>query len=212
MKPPRVLLADAHPIVIEGLHRVLEPDFEIAGSVADGIALVAAADSVRPDIIITDISIPLLNGIEAVRQIRKAKRKVAILFFTMHPDVTYVIEALRAGGSAYVLKTSAGVEIRKAIREALGGRIYLAPSINRAAVQAQQERAGPAARSQSELTTRQREVLQAIAEGRTTKEIAETLHVSLRTVEFHKYRIRKALALRTTAELVQYAIKHGIAS
>jgi len=212
MKSPRVLLADDHAIVIEGLRRVLEPDFEIVGEAADGHALVAAAERLRPDIIVADISMPLLNGIEATRQIRKFSRKVRIIFLTMHPDVTYASEALSAGGSGYVLKSSAGAEILEAILEALSGRIYVTPSIDRAVVQAQMERAGRRDNLQSELTPRQREVLQLIAEGRSSKQMAEILHVSPRTVEFHKYRIMKALALRTTAELVHYAIKRGIAS
>jgi DNA-binding NarL/FixJ family response regulator len=215
MSALRVLLADDHAIVIEGLRRVLGTDFEIVGDVADGRALVAATDELRPDIVIADIviadiSMPLLNGIEAARQIRKANRKVKIVFLTMHPDVTYAVEGLRAGGSGYVLKSSAGAEIREAIREAQAGRTYITPSINRAVVQAQLQR--PDSAAQCELTPRQREVLQLIAEGRTTKEMAEILHVTTRTIEFHKYRIMKALALRSTADLVQYALKRGIAS
>lgn len=210
MNPPRVLLADDHAIVIEGLRRVLEPGFDIVGEVKDGRSLVLSAERLRPDIIIADISMPLLNGIEAARQVRKINRKVKIIFLTMHPDVTYVVEGFRAGGSGYVLKSSAGAEIREAIREALAGRKFITPSINRAVVQAQLQR--PDSPAQCELTPRQREVLQLIAEGRTTKEMAEILHVTTRTIEFHKYRIMKALALRTTAELVQYALKRGIAS
>jgi DNA-binding NarL/FixJ family response regulator len=212
MKSPRVLLADDHAMIIEGLRRVLEPEFEIVGAVADGRALVAAAEKLRPDIIVADVSMPLLNGIEAARQIRKRSRKVRIIFLTMHPDVTYAAEAIRAGGSGYILKSSAGVEIVEAIREALRGRTFITPSINRVVVQGQIERAGRQEELHAGLTTRQREVLQLIAEGRNTKEMAEILHVSPRTIEFHKYRIMKALGLGTTAELVQYAIKRGIAS
>ena len=211
MKPPRrVLLADDHPIVIEGLRRVLEPDFEMVGEVADGHALVAAAERLRPDIIIADISMPLLNGIEAARQIRKIDRKVKIVFLTMHPDVTYASEALSAGGSAYVLKSSAGAEILEAIREALSGRLYVSPSINKEVVLIQMARAGRG--NQPELTRRQREVLHLVSEGRSSKRMAEILHVSPRTIEFHRRSIMKMLALHTTAELVQYAIKHGIVS
>lgn len=210
MKLPRVLLADDHTIVREGLRRVLEPDFEIAGEVADGRALVAAAESLRPDIIVADISMPMLNGIEAARQIRKFNRKVKIVFLSMHPDVTYAAEALRAGGSAYVLKSSAGDEIVEAIREASRGRRYVTPSIDGQSVLFQIARAAHDARP--ELTARQREVLQLIAEGRSSKEIAELLELSPRTIEFHKYSIMKALGLRSTAELVCHAIKRGIAS
>lgn len=210
MKSRRVLLADDHAIVIEGLRRILQSDFEIVGAVADGHALVAAAESLRPDIIVADISMPLLNGIEATRQIRKNNQKVKIIFLTMHPDVTYAAVALGAGGSAYVLKSSAGAEILEAIQEALSGRTYVTPSIDRALVQAEMARAGHRDELQFKLTSRQREVLQLIAEGRTSKEIAGILHVSARTIEFHKYRMMEALALRTTAELIQHALKAGI--
>jgi DNA-binding NarL/FixJ family response regulator len=207
-----VLLADDHAIVREGLRRVLEPEFEIVGEVSDGRALVAAAEVLQPNIIVVDISMPLLNGIEAVRQIRKTNSKVKIIFLTMHPDVTYAAEALCAGGSAYVLKSSAGAEILEAIRQALNGRIYVTPSVNKAVVQARMERTGCRDNVQFTLTARQREVLHLIAEGRSSKEMADILHVSPRTIEFHKYRIMEALAVRTTAELVHYAVKRGIVS
>jgi DNA-binding NarL/FixJ family response regulator len=210
MKPARMLLADDHAIVREGLRRVLEPSFEIVGEVADGQALVAAVERLRPGIIVADISMPLLNGIEAARRIRKFDRKVKIIFLSMHPEVTYAAEALRAGGSAYVLKSCAGAEIREAIREALSGRIYVTPSIDWEAVRALMERASRRSDPPSELTARQREVLQLIAEGRSSKEMAVILHVSRRTIEFHKYSIMRALAVRTTAELVRYAINRGI--
>jgi DNA-binding NarL/FixJ family response regulator len=201
----RVLLADDHAIVLEGLRRILQPDFEVVGEACDGRALVAAAAALRPDVIVVDISMPLLNGIEATRQICRSDRRVKIVFLTMHPDVTYAAEALRAGGSAYVLKSSAGSEIREAIREILAGRTYISPSIDAAMVQMQLERA--ARHNEFRLTSRQREVLQLVAEGRSSKDVAAILHVSPRTVEFHKYRIMEELGLRTTAELVQYAVK-----
>jgi|SRR5581483_8558685 len=207
MSYPRVLLADDHAIVIEGLRRVLEPDFEIVGAVANGEALVIAAGTLQPDIIITDISMPLLNGIDAARKIRKANANVKIVFFTMHADAAYVVEALAGGRSAYVLKGSGIAEIREAIREVLAGRTYVTSSVNRDVVKAQLQRD----ELEPAITRRQREVLQLIAEGRTSKEIAAMLDVSLRTVEFHKYRILKALGVRTVADLVQYAIKNGIA-
>jgi DNA-binding NarL/FixJ family response regulator len=212
MKSPRVLVADDQAIVIEGLRRVLETDFEIVGAVANGQALVVAAGTLQPDIVITDISMPLLNGIEAARQIRKVNRNAKIIFFTIRADVTCAVEALGAGGSAYVLKGSSIAEIREAIREVLAGRTYVTPSIKGAVLKAEMERGGRREQLEGGITRRQREVLQLIAEGRTSKEIAALLNVSLRTIEFHKYRILKALGVRTTADLVQYAIKHGIAS
>ena len=201
----RVLLADDHAIVLEGLRRILQPDFEVVGEACDGRALVAAAAALRPDVIVVDISMPLLNGIEAARQICRSDHRVKIVFLTMHPDVAYAAEALRAGGSAYVLKSSAGSEIREAIREILAGRPYISPSIDAAMVQMQLERA--VRHNEFRLTSRQREVLQLVAEGHTSKDIAAILHLSPRTVEFHKYRIMEELGLRTTAELVQYAVK-----
>jgi DNA-binding NarL/FixJ family response regulator len=206
MKAARVLLADDHAIVNEGLQRVLEPEFQIVGRVADGLALVEAVAALRPDIVISDISMPLLNGIDAARQIRKANRKVQIIFFTMYPDVTYAAEAMCAGGSGYVLKTSASDEILAAIREVRKGRIYLTPSIDRLAVEAQMKHAG----MQPKLTSRQREVLRLITEGRSSREIGEILHVSARTIEFHKYRMMEHLGLHTTGELIHYALTRGL--
>jgi DNA-binding NarL/FixJ family response regulator len=207
MKRPRALLADDHAIVIEGLRRVLEPSLEIVGVVADGLALVAAAEALKPDVIIVDISMPLLNGIEAARQIRKATRKVKIVFLSMHDDVVYAAEALRAGGSAYLLKSSAANELLTAIHSALRGVTYVTASIDGALLNEQLAKAG-LGESTPKLTNRQKEVLQLLSQG--TKEIAESLHVSPRTVEFHRYRIMETLALRKAAQLVPYAIKHRI--
>ena len=206
----KIVLADDHAIVLEGLRRVLDqPGFEIAGAVGDGRALVRAARELHPDVIVADITMPLLNGIDAARQIRKADRKVKIIFLTMHPDVTYATYALEAGGSGYVLKSSAGEELITAIREVMRGGVYVMPSIAGPVMQAL---TGRRRRNEAEgtLTERQREVLQLLAEGRSAKEVATTLNLSSRTVEFHKYRIMAELGLRTTAELTRYAIKSGI--
>ena len=210
MNPHRVLLADDHAIILEGLRRILEPHFEIVGEVADGHALVDAAGTLQPGIIVADISMPLLNGIDAARQIRKFDQKVKIVFLTMHPDVTYAAEALAAGGSGYVLKSSAGIEIVEAIREALMGRVYITPSIDKVLVLAQMERAGHARDADSEITGRQREVVQLLGEGKSLKEAAAILNISIRTVEFHKYQVMKQLGIRSNAELTKYAIKLGV--
>jgi DNA-binding NarL/FixJ family response regulator len=207
MKPVTVLLADDHSIVVEGLRRVLEPRYQVVGVAADGLALVEATEKLSPDIIVVDISMPILNGIEAARQIRAANQKIRIVFLSMHPDVVYVSEALRAGGSAYVLKSSAGIEILTAIGEALQGRTFVSPAIDQNTLQLQMKRDQGAHHN---LSPRERQVLQMIAEGRSTKEIAEVLRISTRTVEFHRYRAMEALGLHTIAELVQYAIKHRI--
>ena len=206
----RVLLADEHAIVLEGLRRVLEPDFEIVGEVADGRALVTAAGLLRPDIIVIDISMPLLNGIEAARQIRKINRKVKIIFLTMHPDVIYAAEAFGEGESAYVLKSSAGAELLEAIREALSGGIYVTPSLDTEVVRAQMERAGRREDVSTGLTPRQREVLQLLAEGKSLKEVAAILKVSIKTIEFHKYRIMRRLGVHTNAEMTKHAVRLGV--
>jgi DNA-binding NarL/FixJ family response regulator len=209
MNRPRAILADDHAIVIEGLRRVLEPALEIVGTVGDGVALVAAAEALKPDVVIVDVSMPLLNGIEAARQIRKVARNVKIVFLSMHDDVIYAAEALRAGGSAYLVKSSAAKEVLTAIHSALQGVTFVTASIDGALLNEQFARAGPQ-EGGPKLTNRQREVLQLLAEGRSTKEIAEGLHVSPRTVEFHRYRIMDALGLRHAAQLVPYAIKHRL--
>jgi DNA-binding NarL/FixJ family response regulator len=210
MKLLRVLLADDHAIVLEGLRRILEPEFEIVGEVADGHALVGVALRFRPEIIITGISMPLLNGIEAARQIRKINQRVKIIFLTMHADPTYAAEALEAGGSAYILKSSAVAEILLAIREALSGRIYVSPAIHSEVVRVQMERTGRHDEVQAGLTPRQREVLRLLAEGKSLKEVAATLKISIKTVEFHKYRIMNQLGIRTNAEMTKYAVKLGV--
>ena len=210
MKVLRVLLADDHAIVLEGLRHILEPDFEIVGEVADGRSLVSVALVYRPEIIITAISLPLLNGIEAAREIRKINRKVKIIFLTMHADPSYAVEALDAGGSAYILKSAAVAEILVAIREVLNGRVYVSPSINKEVLRVQMERTGRRDEAQTGLTPRQREVLRLLAEGKSLKEVAAALKISVKTVEFHKYRIMNQLGIRTNAEMTKYAVKVGV--
>jgi DNA-binding NarL/FixJ family response regulator len=210
-KPLRVLLADDHDIVIEGLRRVLDhPDIEIAGAVHDGRALLRAAKEVQPDVIVTDVTMPLLNGIDATRQIRESDSDVKIIFLTMHPDISFATEALAAGGSGYVLKSSAGDELITAIREASKGNTYVSKSIAEAVQQGLSARSNAWRSQEDKLTSRQREVLQLLAEGLAVKEIAARLNLSPRTVEFHKYRIMDELGLRTVAELGRYAARHGL--
>src|SRR5579871_4543934 len=210
MTPLRLLVADDHALVVEGLRRILPPAVTIVGEMADGRALVSAVGILRPDIVVVDISMPLLNGIEAARQIRKLDSKVKIIFLSMHPDVSYAVAALRAGGSAYVLKSSAATEILTAIREVMDGKTYLTPSIDKAVTRARAKETSGRRNGLFKLTARQREVLQLIGEGRTTKEIAELLHVSPRTIEFHRRRIIEELRLRTAAELIRYAVRGGV--
>ena len=210
MKRPSVLLADDHTIVLEGLRRVLERDYDVVGIATNGRALLTACDDLKPDVIVVDVSMPLLNGIEAARKIRKTNEKVKIIFLSIHKDTGYVVEALQAGGSAYVLKISAGAELLTAVRQALQGKRYVSPSIDQSVLQNHLKRGQHQQQTSSKLSSRQREVLQLIAEGRNTKEIAEILHVSPRTVEFHRFRLMKTLGLHATAELVQYAIKYRL--
>jgi DNA-binding NarL/FixJ family response regulator len=212
MKPATVLLADDHSIVIEGLRCVLDPTFAVVGSVADGRALVVATKELEPDVVIADVSMPVLNGIEAARQIRQFNRHVKIVFFTMHDDLVYASEAFQAGGTAYVLKSSAGAEIVRAIQEALAGRVYVASAMDRRSLEAQIQRVRGSPPGVDYLSSRQREVLQMAGEGQSTKEIAHTLGISPRTVEFHRYRAMKSLGLHTIAELVQFAIRHRVLS
>jgi DNA-binding NarL/FixJ family response regulator len=210
MKRTRVLLADDHKIILNGLRSLLEAEFELVGKVEDGRALVSAAEKLRPDVIVVDISMPLLNGIEAVRQIKKIDPQVKVVFLTMHPDVTYAIRAFEVGASGYVLKHSASSELLTAIHEAIKGRTYVTPMIAGELVQSYKNGVHHQPDENQQLTQRQREILQLLAEGASAKEIAEILKISPRTVEFHKYNLMSKLKLKTTAALVQYAIKHGI--
>ena len=208
----RVLLADDHKIVLDGLRSLLEPEFELAGTVEDGRALVSAVQDLHPDVIVVDISMPLLNGIEAVRQIKKLDKQVKVVFLTMHPDVTYAIRAFEAGASGYVLKHSASSELLTAIHEAIKGRTYVTPMIAGELVQAYKGGTYQQAEEAQQLTQRQREILQLLVEGNSAKEIANLLNISPRTVEFHKYNLMSKLKLKSVSALIQYAIKHGFAS
>jgi len=209
MKRPRILLADDHKIVTEGLKGLPEPEFELVGIVEDGRALLAAAEKLRPDVIVADISMPLLNGIDSVRQIKKAHDEIKVVFLTMHPDVTYAVSAFEAGASGYVLKHSAPTELVTAIRSALNGKTFVTPLLAGEFMQLAKERASQRDES-TRLTQRQREIVQLLAEGKSAKEIATVLNISSRTVEFHKYRIMKDLGIKSAAELVHYALRHGI--
>jgi DNA-binding NarL/FixJ family response regulator len=210
VKRTRVLLADDHKIVLDGLRSLLEPKFDLVGTVEDGRALVSAVQQLRPDVIVVDISMPLLNGIEAVRQIKKLEPQVKVVFLTMHPDVTYAIRAFESGASGYVLKHSASSELLTAIQEAMKGRTYVTPMIAGELVQAYKGGTYRQVEEEQQLTPRQREVLQLLVEGRSAKELANLLNISPRTVEFHKYNLMSKLNLKSVSALIQYAIRHGI--
>lgn len=212
MNRARILMADDHTMVIEGLRHILESEFDLVGIVGDGRALLDASNRLHPDVIVADISMPMLNGIDAVRQIKKNDPQTKVVFLTMHSDVTYARDAFEAGASGYVLKHSAPDELVTAIHEALKGRTYVTPMIAGDLMESYKNGSYTLNDLSRKLSTRQREILQLLAEGRLAKEIADILNISPRTVEFHKYKMMEALRIKTSAELVQYAIKHKIIS
>jgi DNA-binding NarL/FixJ family response regulator len=210
MLRPRILLADDHTLLLDGIRALLEPEFELAGCVEDGQALLSAALEARPDVILLDISMPLLNGIDAAHQLRKVLPSTKVIFVTMHADAGYVREAFRAGAAGYVPKRSAATELLTAVREVLKGNHYVSPLVTRNVVDLFLTVSKDDGRQTDRLTTRQREVLQLVAEGRSRKEIAGVLNISVKTVEFHKTILMRELSLRTVADFTLYAITHGI--
>jgi DNA-binding NarL/FixJ family response regulator len=211
MKRPRVLLADDHQMMADALKGVLEPRYEVVGTVNDGRALLAAASTLQPDIIVLDIAMPQLNGLEAARHLKQSMSKAKLIFLTMHEDPDLVGEAFRAGGSGFLLKHAAVFELTVAVEKVLRGGTYVTP---RAAKGQERIRARDpkALGHMAQPTTRQREVIQLMAEGRSMKEAANVLNITKRTVASHKYAAMELLQLKTNAELVQYAIKHNIIS
>jgi DNA-binding NarL/FixJ family response regulator len=208
MKRKRILLADDHKFITEGLKNLLEPDYEVIGTVSDGKALLEEAARLQPDVIVADISMPKLNGIEAIRQIAEQKIQARIIVLTMHPDITYATRAMEAGATGYVLKHSAPQELLQAIKASLLGKKFITERIKRELDGTPHTRQDPVRK----LTRRQREVLQLLAEGHSAKQVGDILNISSRTVEFHKYNIMEELGIHNSAELVQYAIKLGIVS
>jgi DNA-binding NarL/FixJ family response regulator len=209
---PRILIADDHHVLAEGLRRLLEPEFEVAGIVSDGRELVVAAEKIRPDVIIADISMPSLNGIDAANRLHTMGIPSKVVFLTMHCDVAYARRAMDAGASGYILKHSVASEVVTAIREALRGNTYVTPSIAGELLRSYRSDSTGTGEPVRHLTVRQREVLQLVAEGRSAKEIAAALKISTRTAEAHKARILEILGLESTAQLVQYAVRHGVIS
>jgi DNA-binding NarL/FixJ family response regulator len=203
----KVLLADDHAIVAEGLATLLKSRFDLVGTVGNGNELVDTARKLRPDVIVADIAMPVLSGLEALRRLKSARSDAKVIFLTMHADPQLATEAFRAGASGYVLKQSAGEELIAAIQEVLHGKTYLAPLITKDVITALTE---STPQSGVKLTPRQREVLRLIAEGRRMKEIGAILQLSTRTVESHKYEMMRALGVENTAELVRYAIQIGL--
>ena len=207
----RVLLADDHRIVAEGLRKLLEPEFELVGIVADGFALLEAAAEKKPDVIVTDISMPGLNGIEALEELKKKNPDVHVVCLTMHRELAYARRALDAGALGYVLKHSAPEELVMAVRAAAEGRTFITPTL--AGEVLQSIRSGDVAATDPvrKLTLRQREILRLLADGHSAKAIAKLLKISPRTVEFHKYTMMDTLGLSTSAELIRFALKNHVA-
>ena len=209
MRRTRILLADDHTMICAGFQKLLEPEFEVVGSVRDGRALLQAAADLKPDVVLVDVGMPLLNGLDAGRELKALMPNVKIIFLTMNPDPDVASEALRIGASGYLLKTSQEGELLRAVQSAVRGISYVTPQI----AQTMEQifiRDPKSLTRQRHLTDRQVEVLQMLAEGRSMKEIAYILQISFRTVRFHKYRIMEELGVGSLAELVQYAIKHSM--
>lgn len=205
MTRPRVMLADDHRLLREAFARLLEPDCEVVGAVADGQALLDAAPQLRPDVVVLDVAMPLLNGLDAARRLKQLMPEVEVIFLTMNEDSDVAAEAFRAGASGYLLKNSAAAELLQAIQEVSQGRSYVTPAVTRGLVNTLLRPHAPAA--MPELSARQQEVLEMLVEGHTMKEIAVALKITPRTVAFHKYGMMELLGLRSNAELIQYALR-----
>jgi len=212
-KKPRLLMADDHSIMLAGLRKLVEGTCEVVGAVEDGRALVEAAERLRPDLILLDISMPLLNGMDAARQIKKSVPKAKLIFLTMHASPVFATEALQAGASGYLLKQSAASELPYAIDTVLKGQTYLTPTITKPVLDSMvRQNQGELKKSLMQLTSRQREVLQLLAEGKSPKDIAVLLNVSVKTVDFHKTRLMEQLDLHSTLALCKFAIAEGLVS
>jgi DNA-binding NarL/FixJ family response regulator len=206
-----LLLADDHKLVLEGLRKILEPEFEVAGTVEDGRALLATAVLLRPDVILVDIAMPLLNGIDAARQLRHTVPESKVIFVTMHAERAYILAAVEVGAAGYVLKRSLPSELLAAVRAAIAGERFLAPSVGSEAAKLW-KRTPRSARPRGALTPRQREVLQLAAEGKSNKEIASLLSITVKAVEFHKTSISRTLRTTKRADLTRYAVRQGLVS
>ena len=209
---PRILIADDHNLVAELCKRLLETEFDVVGVVVDGRALVRAAGELRPDVIVLDIAMPVLNGLDAGQQIKKSLPAVKLVYLTMNPDVEVAAEAFRRGAHGYLLKTCAAGELVLGVREVLRGKSYMSPALSRDTVNFLRRQGKNLIQEDDRLTERQREVLQLLAEGKVMKEVADILSMSTRTVAFHKYRMMEVLGAKSNAELVRYAIRNHMVS
>src|SRR3954451_12741332 len=205
----RILLADDHNLICAGFQKLLEPEYDVVGCVGDGRALLKAAAQLKPDVVLVDVGMPLLNGLDAGKELKRLMPDIKLIFLTMNPDTDLAAEALGLGAAGYLLKTSQGSELLQAVSDAIKGISYVTPQIRRAREE-QFIRDPKAVNRPKYLTGRQREVLQMLAEGRSMKQIGDVLEIKFRTVRFHKSRIMEELGIATNSELVQYAIKHGM--
>ena len=206
----RVLLADDHTLLLESFKKLIEPEYKVVGTISNGRSLLEAVAKLKPDVVVLDIAMPLLNGLDAARRLKKTMPEVKFIFLTMNEDPNVASEAFHVGASGYLLKTSSSSELSKAIKEALCGRTYITPAIAQGMVESLHRR--PGGRPDApKLTPRQREVVQLLAEGRSMKEAADILNVTPRTVAFHKYRVMEAFSLKSNADLVQFAVGRSIA-
>jgi len=208
MAGPRVLLADDHNLLLGAFEKLLAPECEIVGTATDGRALVVEAQRLKPDLVVLDIAMPLLNGLEAGRQIKQLRKSTKLVYVTMNEDPDLAAEAFRAGASAYLLKRSAASELLLAIREVMNGRSYVTPLVTEGLVGSFMDAANR--KPSHDLTPRQREVLQLLAEGHSMKQVAALLNVTPRTVAFHKYRMMEQLNIRSNAKLIQFAVTHHL--
>ena len=212
MSRPRVLLADDHLLVAEALKGLLSEEFDLVGVVEDGIAMVKAATTLHPDVIVADISMPHLNGIDALAQLKRVAPRVRVVLLTMHRDVAFARRALEAGALGFVLKHSAPSELILAVQAALQGRTFITPALAGEVIESIKHEPEGSPDPVAALTPRQREILQLLAEGHSAKQVAATLGISHRTVEFHKYQAMELLGVKSNAELIHFALKHGLIS
>jgi DNA-binding NarL/FixJ family response regulator len=206
----RILIADDHNLIAELCKRLLESEFDVVGTVSDGRALVRAAGELKPDVVIVDVAMPTLNGLDAARQVKEMLPAVKLIFLTMNPDIEIAAEAFRRGAHGYLLKTCASTEVVLAVRDVLRGKSYMSSALSRDTVKFLRNQDKKMVNEAERLTQRQREVLQLLAEGKVMKEVSDILHMSTRTVAYHKYRMMEVLGAKSNAELVKYAIKNHI--
>lgn len=211
MMRPTMILSDDHPLIVDGLRRLLGAHFELVAEVSNGVELVRQAERLRPDLIVLDIEMPILNGIDAAYELRRCRVRAKLVFLSMHANKAYLRRAIEAGASAYVLKSEVSEDLLKAIETVHRGGTYFSPGLGRELVEELAASRHPALSGSAALTSRQRQILQLISEGRHNKEIADVLCVSVRTVEFHRGRLKAKLGARTPAALCRFAIQEGFA-